>query len=70
MFSQILCLKNVLLLWGGIDTQTMTCTNELMEIKISCSDKKNKRTLSGAKRILLLLQTKTSHLYQHFPKVE
>lgn len=27
----------------------MTCTNELMEIKISCSDKKN-RTLSGAKK--------------------
>lgn len=30
----------VLLLWGGTNTRTMTCTNELMKINISRNDKK------------------------------
>lgn len=29
----------VLLLWGGIDTRTMTCTNELMKINVTAKDK-------------------------------
>ena len=40
----------VLLLWGGINTRTMTCTNELMKINISRNDKKKKRTHAGANK--------------------
>lgn len=41
----------VLLLWGGIDTRTMTCTNELMKINVTAKDKQNKRTASGSKKM-------------------
>lgn len=41
----------VLLLWGGIDTRTMTCTNELMKINVTAKDKQNKRTASGSKKL-------------------
>jgi len=38
------------LLWGGINTKTMGCTNELVQVKLSSDKKRNKRSSSGANK--------------------
>ena len=42
-------LDHMFLLWGGINTKTRACSNDLFQVKLSPTKKGNKRSLSGVK---------------------